>query len=94
MRKGTFATTATVVLGVLSLLCLVGCYFALHDIFYDYASPKVLEEHTKLGPGAIPAWTVCPLEWRFLRVCFCLMLFFHVVFLVSVTWHSRSRSAG
>ena len=83
MRKGKLITTTTAVLGILSLLCLVGCYLALHDIFHDYASPKVLQEQAQLAPGTLPDWTACPLEWRVVGIGFWLMLAFHIAFLVS-----------
>lgn len=88
------ATTATAVLGVLSLLCLVGYYLALHDIFHDYASPKVLREQARIAPETLPDWTACPLEWRVVGICFWLMLAFHIMFLSTLVWQTRGGSRG
>lgn len=94
MRKMKLVTTATAVLGVLSLVCLVGYYLALHDIFHDYASPKVLQEQADLASRQLPEWTACPLEWRIIGIGFWPMLVFHITFLVSLVWHARKSKDG
>jgi hypothetical protein len=87
-------TTATAVLGILSLVCLFGYYLALHDIYYDYASPSVLQEQAKIAPESLPDWTACPLEWRVVGIGFWLMLAFHVMFLATFFWQAKRRSNG
>ena len=82
MRKRKSVTTATSILGVLSFLCLIGNYLALHDIFNDYASPKVLQEQANIVP-VLPDWTACLLEWRVVGIGFWLMLAFHIMFLAT-----------
>jgi len=94
MRKGKLLTRITVVLGVLSLVCLVGYYLALHDIFQDYVSPKALQEQAKLAPDTLPSWITCSLEWRVVGIGFWLMLAFHIVFLASVVWHAKRGNEG
>ena len=51
--------TLTIVVLVLTVVEW-GC---LQDILHDYASPKVLREHTNVDPGSLPEWTAAPQEW-------------------------------
>lgn len=83
-KRQKLTSKTTVVLGVLSLVCLVGYYLALHDISHDHASPKMLHEQAKLMSGQVPEWTACPLEWRIISIGFWPMLVFHMVFLASL----------
>jgi hypothetical protein len=81
MTANRLLTGITVVLGIISCMCLTGYYLALHDIYFDYVSPKVL-----LDRGltlALPAWTLCPGEWRVVSVGFWAMAAFHVMLLVT-----------
>ncbi|MGA9533438.1 MAG: hypothetical protein WBR18_12040 [Anaerolineales bacterium] len=59
-------------LAVLSGLCLVGFFLALHDVWYELGRPDYWS-------GQEPA----DFEWRFLSIAFWPMLLFHVTFLVS-----------
>lgn len=86
--------TAMAALGIVSLLCLVAYFLALHDIHHDYASPEVLKEQTTLGPDALPAWTSCPLEWRVIRFAFWPMLLFHILSLIGIVLYWRNPSKG
>jgi hypothetical protein len=67
------------VTGILSLLCLVGFWATLHDISHDYVSPEVLAAHTDLSPGTLPAWTECPLEWKWSGLFFFPVLLFQIL---------------
>lgn len=92
--KPRLITTATAILGTLSLICLIGYYLALHDSFNDYVSPKMLQHQAALAPGGLPEWTACPLEWRIIGLGFWPMLAFHVLFLVSLTWRATKNAPG
>lgn len=35
----------------------------LHDIWWDYASPHVLQDLTPIDPAALPGWTRAEGEW-------------------------------
>lgn len=59
-------------LAVLSGLCLIGFFLALHDVWYELGRPDYWS-----GQG--PA----PFEWRFLSIAFWPMLMFHLAFLIS-----------
>lgn len=36
----------------------------LHDIWWDYASPNVLQDVTLIDPAALPDWTRAEGEWN------------------------------
>ena len=91
MRKLQIVTAATGLIGILSFLCLFGYFLALHDIYHDYASPKVLYEQARIPPETLPGWTACPLEWRIVRIGFWLMPAFHIMALATFVLHARSR---
>jgi len=59
-------------LALLSGLCLVGFFLALHDVWIELGRP---EYWAGQGPAAS--------EWRFLSIAFWPILLFHVTFLVS-----------
>lgn len=86
--------TAMTALGLISLLCLVAYFLALHDIYHDYASPSVLEAHTTLSSDALPEWTSCPLEWSVIRFAFWPMLLFHILSLIGIVLYWRNPSKG
>jgi hypothetical protein len=79
--KSKTLVTITIVAGVLSALCLIGYYAALHDISSDYVSPKVIQENAA-GSPPLPEWTACSLEWKIVRIGFWPMAAFHAIFLV------------
>ncbi len=88
MRNKTLVTI-TALAGGLSALCLIAYYLALHDIFLDYASAKVIQENVS-DPVSLPAWTACSLEWRVVGICIWPMVAFHAIFLVGlITGRSR-----
>ena len=93
MKMEAAMAKATAVLGMVSLLSLVGYYLALHDILRDYASTKVLQEQAGLAAGALPDWTACSLEWRVIGVGFWPMLLFHIAFLLNIGWRAKSPSS-
>ena len=48
---------------LLLALCLLD-WAALHDIWWDYASARVLEDHTSIDPESLPWWTRAEQEWN------------------------------
>jgi hypothetical protein len=57
------------VLAVLVLVTMISDFLALHDIFNDYVSPKVL--HVMAMDGlSFPEWTLAPLEWKWVEIMF------------------------
>jgi len=91
MRKLQIFTAATVLVGILSLLCLLGYFLVLHDIYKDYASPGVLYEQASISPETLPDWTACPTEWSMLRIGFWPMLAFHVMALATLALLARNK---
>lgn len=57
----------SIIASIISMLCLVGFFLALHDIYNDYVSPKIITAN-------LSNWTRCPLEWRITSVCFWTMV--------------------
>jgi len=88
MRNKTLMTVATVTV-ILTVLCLIAFYLALHDIFYDYASAKVIRENLS-AVMTLPGWTACALEWKVVGICFWLMVVMHAIFLFGLIT-SRNR---
>jgi len=84
MNTSIRVTTTVAVMGILSLGSLTILFLALHDIHNDYASPKVIQEQTRLAAGSLPDWTECPLEWTFVKIGFWLIVAFHITFAVSL----------
>jgi len=80
----------TTVAGVVSLLCLIGYFMALRDIFHDYASPQLIRQHVPAASTAIPDWASCGLEWKVLGACFWPMLVFHLLFLAGLIITTRA----
>ncbi len=81
MTRKQWMDLAVAVFGALSFLSLI-CYFlALHDIWWDYASPAVWER----AGQSLPAWydpgNRCPGEWGVLQIGFLFMLGFHILVL-------------
>ena len=64
------AISATAILGLISLVCLVAYYAALLDIWHENGSPNFWA-----GEGT------ASFEWKWLAVLFWPMLTFHMVFI-------------
>lgn len=79
-RRGVLI--GAIVLGIVSLLCLVLYFLALTDIWHESGSPDFWQ-----GEG------VCALEWRMLAICFWPMALFHVVGLAALIWALRGTKA-
>jgi len=74
---------------IITIILLAGSYLAMHDIFRDYVSPRVLQEQTHLELGTLPEWTECRLEWRFVAIGFWIVLLFQIIFLSQFVWYAK-----
>ncbi len=61
------ARMVSIVVSIISMLCLVGFFLSLHDIYNDYVSPQIIT-------APLSGWTRCPLEWGITSVCFWTMV--------------------
>lgn len=75
-RRGVLI--GVIILGVVSLLCLVLYFLALTDIWHESGSQDFWQ-----GEG------VCAFEWRMLAICFWPMALFHLVGLAALIWVLR-----
>lgn len=91
MRKLQILTAATVLMGIVSFLCLLGYFLALHDIYQDYASPRVLYEQADISPKTLADWIACPLEWNMIRSGYWPMLVFHFMALLTIFLRTGKR---
>lgn len=76
-------------MALITIVLLAGSYLALHDIFRDYASPKVLQEQTELKFVSLPEWTEWRFEWRFVAIGFWVVLLFQIIFLSQFVWYAK-----
>jgi hypothetical protein len=76
-------------MALITIVLLAGSYLALHDIFRDYASPKVLQEQTELKFVSLPEWTECRFEWCFIAIGFWFVLLFQIIFLSQILWYAK-----
>jgi hypothetical protein len=72
MGKERKPSIPLLVLALISVLCLVGLFLALHDVWHELGRP---DYWSGMGPAAF--------EWRFLSIAFWPMLLFHLAFLAS-----------
>jgi hypothetical protein len=52
-------------------------YMAMHDIFHDYVSKKIVKS------ADIPLWTDCRGEWTVVRIDFIIRIIFLIILLIS-----------
>jgi hypothetical protein len=84
-RPGRLVLYGLGVLGLLSVVALVGSFLALHDIARDYVSPRMIESYLAGAPAgaeALPPWSLCAVEWRMVTLGFLPLLALHVGFFV------------
>ena len=82
----------TLIMAIITIVLLAGSYLALHDIFQDYVSPRVLREQTWLEFGTLPEWTECRLEWRFVAIGFWLVLLSQIIILSQFVWYAKKHT--
>jgi len=92
MERQKLLNLITLIMAIIAIVLLAGSYLALHDIFQDYVSPRVLQEQTGLELGTLPEWTECRLEWRFLVIGFWLVLLFQIIFLSQFVWYAKKNT--
>ena len=80
-------------LGVTGAACLAALYLALHDIFGDYVSRRVLGA-VGLDTEPLPAWSACPGEWRVVAIAFWLLVSLHIAFFVVLALLARRSPTG
>jgi len=51
-------------------------FLALHDIFNDYASPKVISRFCASDPTGLPHWTRTTMEWQMVNISYVARFFF------------------
>jgi hypothetical protein len=79
MKPKRWIDTAVGVLGILSFLSLVGFFLALHDIWWDYASPAVWAHAGQSLPPWYSPVNGTPDEWRMMQVGFLVIAAFHLL---------------
>ncbi len=89
MKRLKLLNLISLIMAIITIVLLAGSYLALHDIFRDYASPRVLQEQTCLELGTLPEYTDCRLEWRFVGIGFWLVLLFQIMFLSQFLWYAK-----
>ncbi len=82
--------TAVSVLGSLSFLSLIGFFLALHDIWWDYASPAVWAHAGQPLPDWYSPVNRTPGEWGMMRVGFIVLVSFHL--LLFARWVIRTQA--
>jgi len=87
MEKRPKVLVMLAIMGMVSLLCLVGYFLALHDISHDYASPETWVREGRSVPAWLPDWASCSGEWRMTIWGYIPMLMFHLAFLLTVIFH-------
>jgi hypothetical protein len=70
---------AVTVAGPLSFLSLIGFFLALHDIWWDYASPAVWAHAGQPLPDWYAPYNRTPGEWAVMQVGFVVVVSFHVL---------------
>jgi hypothetical protein len=79
MKPTRWIDTAVAILGCLSFLSLVGFFLALHDIWWDYASPAVWAHAGQPLPSWYSPVNRTPGEWGMMQVGFVVIVAFHVL---------------
>ena len=84
MKRKQWLDGAILGFGFLSFMSLIAFFLALHDIWYDYASPEVWARVGQPLPDWYSPVNRAPLEWGILQCGFCLMLAFHILLFVNL----------
>jgi hypothetical protein len=79
MKPLRWIDAAVAVVGPLSFLSLIGCFLALHDIWWDYASPAVWSHAGRPLPDWYSPYNRTPGEWAIMQVGFFVLVVFHVL---------------
>ena len=79
MKLSRWIDAAVAILGTLSFLSLIGFFLALHDIWWDYASPAVWAHAGQPLPPWYSPGNRTPGEWGVMQVGFVVLVAFHVL---------------
>ncbi len=90
MNRRRWIDTAVAILGTLSFLSLVGCFLALHDIWWDYASPAVWAHAGQPLPDWYSPVNRTPGEWGMMQTGFVVLVSFHVLLLARYLIRTRT----
>jgi hypothetical protein len=93
MKPRRWIDTAVAVLGTLSFISLIGFFLALHDIWWDYASPAVWAHAGQPLPPWYSPVNRTPGEWGVMQVGFLFVVAFHVVLFVRYVVRQQAASA-
>jgi hypothetical protein len=63
---------------ILVFLMTILDFLALHDIFNDYSSPKVIERFCAVSQTSFPAWTKTSGEWQMVNISYVTRFFFFI----------------
>jgi hypothetical protein len=94
MKPVRWIETAVAVAGTLSFLSLIGFFLALHDIWWDYASPAVWAHAGQPLPDWYSPVNRTPGEWRMMQVGFVVLVSFHVLLFVRYLIRNRTGAPG
>lgn len=87
MGKRKMIYLATIGIGILSFICLLGLFTAFHDIFHDYVSSKVI---SNLGLTlSLPNSATCSLEWQIASISFWAIFLFNIVLFIISIWQNK-----
>jgi hypothetical protein len=88
MSKRRMVSLASVGIGILSLLCLLGLFVSFHDIFHDYVSSNAIANQ---GLSlTLPNWTLCSMEWQIVSFSFWAMFLFNAALFIISIWQNRT----
>ncbi len=86
MKNPTLLIKISLFLFVVAFALTIGEFLALHDIWNDYVSVKVIESHRGINILNLPEWSETKLEWQMVNISALvqvLYLLFSLVTLVS-----------
>jgi len=92
MKRMRWIDTAVAVAGPLSFLSLIGFFLALHDIWWDYASPAVWARAGQPIPDWYSPYNRTPGEWGMMQVGFVVIAIFHVLLFARYVIRTQTRA--
>ena len=68
MKRTSTLIKLCLALCAVAFLFTIGDYLALHDIWHDYVSKEVIENHTDISQASLPEWSETPGEWQVVEI--------------------------
>jgi hypothetical protein len=93
MKPMRWMDTAVAVVAPFSFLSLIGFFLALHDIWWDYASPAVWAHAGQPLPDWYSPYNRTPGEWSMMQVGFVVIVAFHVLLFARYLMRSKTGTA-